>query len=106
MILRLHPEARKELRQIAEWYEDRREGLGPEVRDEVSRALNAVLEQPLRWPLSSIPKARALGIRHFVVERFPLVIEYIGDEKRVLVFAVAHSSRRPGYWLRRLVRKR
>ena len=102
MKLRFHPDVAAELGHLAEWYEERREGLGAELRDEVGRALAAVVEQPTRWPLSRQPKARALGVRHLVIARFPLAVEYTTRGAIVEVFAVAHMGRRPGYWLRRL----
>ncbi|HKI37123.1 MAG TPA: hypothetical protein VKA46_35040 [Gemmataceae bacterium] len=38
------------------------------------------------------------------VRRFQYVLYYeIIDPSRVRVFAVAHTRRRPGYWLRRLI---
>lgn len=102
MKLAFHPDVRAELRHLAVWYEERREGLGADVRDEVWRALGVITEQPNRWPLSTLPKARALGVRHFAILRFHLAIEYTTDGETVHVFTIAHMRRRPGYWLRRL----
>jgi hypothetical protein len=28
----------------------------------------------------------------------------IGSEERIVILAVAHGHRRPGYWIRRLIR--
>ena len=39
------------------------------------------------------------------VRRFPYILYYeILDPFRVRVYAVAHTSRHPGYWLRRATR--
>ncbi len=40
--------------------------------------------------------------RWFRLRRFPYLLYYkIRDPQPVLIYAVAHASRRPGYWLRR-----
>lgn len=40
--------------------------------------------------------------RWLQVQRFPYLIYYeIRDPQPIYVYAVAHASRRPGYWLRR-----
>lgn len=102
MTLRFHPDVDAELSHLAAWYEQRREGLGADLQDDVTKALAAIVEHPQRWPLSRLAQARALGVRYFVVDRFPLTINYITDDATVLVLAVAHTSRRPDYWLRRI----
>jgi toxin ParE1/3/4 len=97
-----HPQALKELRSLAAWYEQRRDGLGADFRDEVWRALDIIAEEPSRWPLSTFPGTHGLGVRHFVVHRFPVTVEYTIDPEQILVLAVAHMRRAPGYWLSRL----
>jgi len=97
--IRLLPDAEGELA-ASEWYENRRDGLGVEFVAEVDVALGGIAERPEAWPLwrSDRPYRRAL-------RRFPFVVFYrllgSGD---VEVTAVAHSKRRPGYWLSRRLR--
>jgi toxin ParE1/3/4 len=45
---------------------------------------------------------RTLGVRRFVMSRFPFALPYLVIEEQVVVLAVAHLRRRPGYWLRRI----
>ena len=40
-------------------------------------------------------------IRKATIQRFPYVIAFEKHEQHVLVLAVAHSKRRPLYWLTR-----
>lgn len=35
--------------------------------------------------------------------RFPFCIPYVAEEGRVIVLAVAHARREPGYWRERMV---
>ena len=60
--------------------------------EEIERTKRSISERPRAW-MEIEP-----GVRHKVLNRFPfaLIYEIEGDEIRV--FAVAHHSRRPGYW--------
>lgn len=40
------------------------------------------------------------------VERFPFSIVYVPFDEVLFVAAVAHMSRKPGYWLRRVGRQK
>lgn len=42
------------------------------------------------------------GVRRRILRRFPYSILYTLDNDVVLVIAVAHQRRRPGYWRRRV----
>lgn len=102
MTLDVHPRARAEINSLVAWYEERRDGLGADLRDEVWRALALVVEHPSRWPPSRIPEARARGVRHVLIRRFRVSIEYVVRGDAVRVLAIADTRRRPGYWVRRL----
>jgi toxin ParE1/3/4 len=41
-------------------------------------------------------------VRGFVLDRFPYIIYYVIRPDVILVVAISHQSRRPGYWRRRL----
>ena len=97
----LHPEARAELRSAALWYDERRSGLGDEFIAEVSATLDRIGDAPESYP--PWPRTRAADplIRKAIIQRFPYVIAFEEHERHLLVLAVAHSKRRPLYWLRR-----
>lgn len=99
--LRSHPEADFEVEEAAVWYEGRQEGLGHDFFTELERAYAMILEAPGTWPLRpGLPES--LGIRRFLLARFPYGIAYDHSGEDVIVYAVAHLSRRPGYWKGRL----
>jgi hypothetical protein len=82
----------------AEWYEDRRTGLGEELIAAVENAVQLIREAPERWPRSPLdPRARRV-----LLERFPLSINYVISGDVLFSAAVAHFSRRPEYWIARL----
>jgi hypothetical protein len=42
-----------------------------------------------------------IGLSHRLLTGFPFAIAYALDGDRIVVLAVAHLRRRPGYWLGR-----
>lgn len=99
--LRSHPEADAEAESAAVWYEDRQDGLGQDFLAELERAFTLLSESPVTWPLwPGMPES--LGIRRFLLSRFPYGVAYDYSESEVVVYAVAHLARRPGYWKDRL----
>lgn len=90
----VHVDALIELEEAAAWYEARRRGLGLEFIAEIERVVASVAERPHAFPQwkTEDPVRRALA------SRFPYAVFYDVEPDRVVVMAVAHSSRRPGYW--------
>ncbi|WP_224372815.1 type II toxin-antitoxin system RelE/ParE family toxin [Hyalangium versicolor] len=97
-----HPAADKEVDAAVEWYEVQLSGLGAEFFAELGRALGMLTESPRSWPLWPGARTESLGIRRFLMRRFPFALPYLVVEERIIVLAVAHVRRRPGYWLRRI----
>lgn len=101
MRIRLHPEARSELRSEALWYEEQREGLGDDFVAEVNAMLDRIATAPQSAPLWPGVPATAVPIRKAMVHRFPYVVAFEARAESILVLAVAHARRRPLYWLAR-----
>jgi plasmid stabilization system protein ParE len=92
----IHPEAEAEFEAAAEFYNDREEGLGDDLYYEVFATIDLILEFPNSWPLYSHRTRRCL------CNRFPYSVIYRVSEGEVTIYAVAHQSRKPGYWKDRL----
>jgi plasmid stabilization system protein ParE len=62
---------------------------------EVEDAIQSLLVAPTRWPV-----IEDLQIRRYLLKRFPYSIYYRweADQDRVSIYALMHSSQRPGYW--------
>jgi plasmid stabilization system protein ParE len=71
---------------------DRSERAGEAFVEEVERVAQAIAEAPKRWPIYMG------GARRIPLHRFPYFIVYREDAEVILVLAVAHGRRRPGYW--------
>ena len=84
--------AQLELEQAADFYDLESQGLGAEFLDTVETALHALLEFPDSCPV-------LLGeTRKLVLKRFPYSVMYWIDGEVIVVTAIAHQRRRPGYW--------
>jgi plasmid stabilization system protein ParE len=92
--LRILPEAEEELAEAAVWYEEKRTGLGVELIAVVDRAFEEIADAPLVCGVWREDRP----YRRKVLTRFPYVIFFRVDADIVVVMAVAHSTRRPGYW--------
>ena len=68
----LLPEAAEEFMEAAEWYQDRRAGLGAEVVSAVDRAIDMAADAPLA-AASWLASARH---RRWVLDSFPYVLVY------------------------------
>ena len=87
-----HPDAEEELAEAAEYYEARRPGLGGVFASEVIHTISLIREYPdAGTPLGA-------SRRRMTLRRFPYSVVYRRDSDSVVIVAVAHQSRRPGYW--------
>ncbi len=97
MRVRILPAAKTEIEEAADWYEVAREGLAARFLDELDTGLRRIAEHPNAWhPLS--PR-----VRRYRLNRFPYGIIYHLCEDEVLVVAIAHLHRHPGYWRHRVM---
>ena len=84
--------------EAAEWYEAKSAGVGGRFLDEVEKAVLMLSENPglgAIWQDSALP--REAEVRRFPLRVFPFLVIYVLEPEPV-VFAIAHGSRRPGYW--------
>jgi toxin ParE1/3/4 len=98
MRVTIHPAARRELREARDYYEDKVKGLGKDFLARFSESL-ALLSAHPEAGSGIAPEVR----RHLIV-RFPYSVIYtLLTRDHLSVLAVAHQSRRPLYWIGRLV---
>ena len=74
------------------WYESQRPGLGDEFLDEISLVLNAIVENPARFPVIHRETRRAL------LHRFPYSLFYRVQSEGVIIVACMHGKRNPAHW--------
>ena len=96
MIYSLHPEAESDLREAAEYYRERAgTALSQAFFSEFEHSMHLLLQHPLLGALW-LQRKRRLVMKHFP---YAVIYTVAAPENRVL--AVAHQSRRPGYWRKR-----
>jgi len=96
MRVRLHPNARVEVREVRKWYYERSPLSATAFAHAVDTAVSRIVEAPTQYPLADH------GTRKLVLQRFPFNIFYLPGESEIVIVAVAHQKRRPGYWSSRL----
>ena len=95
MKLTFLPEAREELGAAASYLNDRAPGLGMELLDDAERTSAFLCQFPaIGRPLDSLHRSIPL-------QRFSYSLAYRADGDEVIIVAVAHNRRRPGYWRQR-----
>lgn len=91
-----HPKAAEELNAEADYYDSKAEHLGSDFLEVVRRvAIDAAQNPDQGSRYSRHTRRRAL-------RPFPHWLVYIRSGDRITVIAVAHPSRKPGYWTGRL----
>lgn len=99
MRVRLADGVERDLTDAVLKYEKARDGLGDEFSIVVGEAISEIADNPQRWP------AEVGDVRRFLLHRFPYKIIYQLREEVLWIYAVMHTSRRPGYWRKRVTKK-
>jgi len=92
MTVRFHPAARVELREARLWYEERSPLSAVAFAQEVDAAVSRIAEATMRYPVAEH------GTRRVLLDRFPYNVFYRVGIEEIVVVAIAHQRRRPGYW--------
>jgi len=91
----LHPAAVTEAAAARRWYAERDPEIGDAFMVALDSAVALISNGALRWP------AYVHQTRRLLMRRFPFALIYRVSTDNVLVLAVAHQRRRPGYWATR-----
>jgi toxin ParE1/3/4 len=92
-----HPEARSEADVAAAFYYQRNSQASRDFLDLLEKVVAEIQEAPQRWPFE-----RGTKVQRRQMGRFPYTIFYLNNLHEVYILAVAHTSRRPGYWKTRI----
>ncbi len=91
-----HPEALEEYNEAGLYYAKKKPGLDLRFIVCVEKAIERVLDAPLRY------RAFDEDVRRRLTRTFPYAILYTVEKDFILIVAVAHLSREPGYWKHRV----
>ena len=96
MSVRLLESAQVELDDAIAWYASQAPGLGDAFLIETLKTLKLIEQYPKAWhPLTQ-------QVRRCRLRRFPYSVIYAQEDSDLLVLAVAHQHRKPGYWRARM----
>jgi plasmid stabilization system protein ParE len=95
MRVEFHPEALAEFRATAEYYEQQQTGLGERFANAVEMAVAHVVAAPGSW------RVIEGDIRRCLTKVFPYAVLYSIEPDHILIVAIMHCRREPGYWRNR-----
>ena len=96
--IRIGSLASAELTEAVRWYESKHRGLGGELLDEVTKPIDRLSSNPE----TGRPMSADQNTRRLLVSRFPYHLVYHIRPAEIVLVAVAHLKRRPGYWKNRM----
>jgi len=91
-----HPDTLAEYEEAARHYAACKAGLELRFIGAVEQAIHLILDAPDKWGIFEE------DIRRCLTRIFPYAILYTVEPDHVLIVAVMHSHREPGYWQNRL----
>ncbi len=92
-----HEEAEKDLLSIVEYYEECQIGLGLRFSKELYVTIDRICKYPLAWKMIDLKTRRCL------MSRFPFGVLYRIVDNRIIIMAIMHLHRKPGYWKNRIL---
>lgn len=93
--LEVLPAALQEAVAASRWYLERDERVAAAYETELSRVFDEIERVPETWP------HHHHGTHRLLLGRFPYEVVYKIYADVVLIIAVAHCKRKPGYWRQR-----
>ncbi len=97
MTIRFAEEARQELLDGISSYEEVCADLGARFKDEVDRCALWIVGHPELYRL------RPTGYRRINLRVFPYYVAYVVRGETLWILAIAHSARKPLYWISRRI---
>ncbi|MEG3988833.1 type II toxin-antitoxin system RelE/ParE family toxin [Microcoleus sp. F8-D3] len=87
-----HPEALAEYSEAVQYYAEQRSEVAQMFINAIEDAVYRIRESPTRWAIVDE------DVRRCLTRKFPYSILYTIEQDYILILAVTHCSREPGYW--------
>lgn len=88
--------ATEEFLRAVQFYQGQQRGLGSRLIEDLEGVTELLRETP-RAGAPFVDKTRRFPLQHF-----PFNVVYFIDDETIVIVAVAHQRRKPGYWRSRL----
>ena len=99
MKFNFHPDARFELIESVDFYEEQQEELGLKFLEEIYSTIQRIIEFPSAFPIFSN------NTRKCITNRFPFAIIYQIRKDKIFITAIMHLARKPGHLTKRIKKK-
>ncbi len=95
---RFHPDALQEAEDAAAYLGDRSIWMGDRFAETLEAGIQSILQRPTSYPVIGD------DVRVFRLKQFPYHLYYVlsNDGREIVIYAVAHTKRRPDYWRERV----
>ena len=87
-----HPEALQEYSEAVKYYAERDVNLAQRFINSIEEAVFKIREFPNRYPTIED------DIRRCLVKKFPYALLYMINRDSIVILALMHCNRKPGYW--------
>ena len=101
MIFQTQSVAENEGNDAAAWYDEHQAGLGEDFLAQVQRAYASIRSNPISLPRLEYYSGEH-EVRRCLMHQFPYLVIYVCRPDETVVVAIAHTRRKPLYWLDRL----
>ncbi len=91
-----HPEALTEYAQAVQYYLEQNNKTAQVFIEAIEETIYRIRETPTRYPTVDEE------IRRCMTKKFPYGILYSIKQDSILILAIMHCSRKPGYWKNRI----
>ena len=91
-----HPAALEEYLEATLWYAEREPQVARKFVASIEEAITRIVEAPQRWRVVDE------DVRRCLTRVFPFGILYTIEDDFLLIVAIMHFSRAPGYWKARI----
>lgn len=95
-------EAEAEATEAAMWYEKQRTGLGREFLDDLETTFQNLVANAAGLPFLESSESTDPLFQRASLKRFPYLVVFTIREEDIVVVAIAHARRKPGYWKNRI----
>lgn len=89
-------DARDEYDEAFNWYADRSVSAAVGFASEIDAAVEVISRDPGRFVFTYG------GCQLYRLKRYPYCVIYLVSDHKIIVIAIAHAKRSPGYWHRRI----
>jgi len=87
--IRFKEDALADASEIANWYNEKKNGLGLEFLDELELAVKKIKTNPFHY------QVQKNEIRQILLDKFPYLVMFEIEQNQIIIYSIIHSKRNP-----------